>query len=652
MGTKPLQRKKIKHFLVKNHSKIWIVFFFLRMGSAAIFIILGLIPAFSQELRFVFNILSVLTSGFDVILEAFRNLIQKRNVDEGLLIVIATTGTFAIRQPSAAAAAMVLFQIGVTIRQYTLGNSRISIGKLLDIRPETTKAIIDGETFIVPSQHIKAGDTIILFPGERIAVDGIVITGESEINISAFTDDATTRYVAPGSEILSGTTILTGTLTVRATTEMDHSIITRVLNRVNHAENDRAKFEIFMTKFARIFSLAMIGAAIIVGFLIPLFGGLYFPDWIQRAIVFLVITSSCSLVVSISLAYYCGIGGASKKESYSMVPVLWKQWHITTSVVFDKTGTLTTGNFQVISIEPVDISKDELILLATYAARYSSQPLEKSFAKISTIDVDESLVTRFHEESGKGVIIQLGGKKIVSAGSFGLMNSLGINLKKGIDEETTIHVAIERKYAGCIKLGDSLREDSVKAVNDLNKLGIDRVAIFTSDTKAAAEKTAAELGILEVYSDCNQSDKEAKLRNLLEMQFKKDKLVFVGDAAVDAGALQIADIGIAIGDLSTETSIDASDVVIINNDPSKVATAIQFAKNTNRIVIQNIVLVLAFKIIVSILACFGFATIWLAVFIDLSVSILALINALRAFQRKMPLTIIKIILKIPDRSVT
>lgn len=626
--------------------------FFLRMGLAAIFIILGFLSVFPYELRFVFHILSVLISGFDIILKAITNLIKKHIFDESHLILIAAVGAFAIRQPYEAAVAVVLFQVGVKMRQYALENSKTSIEKFLDVRPETTKAIIGEETFLVPSQHIKAGDTIILSPGERIAVDGIVVTGESDINISALSGETATRYVAPGSEILSGSLILTGSLTVKATTEMNHSIISRILDLVSRAENDQSKLEQFITKFSRKFSLAVIGVAIIVGFLIPLFGGLYFPDWIQKALVLLIISSPCGLVASIPLAYYCGIGGASRKgilfRSFNTIDTLAH----TTSVVFDKTGTLSTGKFQIISLEPVDMSDDELLLLATYAATFSSLPLAKSFVKISTIDVDESLVTRSHEESGKGVIIQLGGKKIISAGTIELMNSLGIDLRKGTDEETTIHVAIERRYAGSILLGDSLREDAIKAVRYLNKLGIDRVAIFTGDSKVAADKTAADLGILEVYADCHQSEKEAKLRNLIEMQFPKDKLVFVGNAMVDAAALHIADVGIAMSDLRADTSVDVSDVVILNDQPSKVGTAIELAKNTNQIVIQNIVLVLALKFIVLILGIFGFATIWMAVFIDVSVSIFAVINALRAFQRKMPLTIIKRILKLPDKSAT
>jgi len=599
-----------------------------RIIIAAVFLLGGLLLPVGDYIKLGLYFAALIIVGWDIALNAIRNIGAKRSFDENLLMTIACIGAFCLGEYAEGVLVMLLYQIGELFQDYAVGNSRKSIRGLMDLRPETVNIERDGAVRSVPAGDVRIGDVMIIRPGERVALDGVVLSGASTLDTSALTGESLARSVGEGEQILSGCLNLSGALTVRATALLEQSAVARIMEMVEEATEKKAEPEKFITRFAKYYTPIVFVAAILLAIVPPLVLAQPFNDWIYRALTFLVISCPCALVISVPLTYFAGIGGASRngvlfKGSNSM-DVLSK----VKTVVFDKTGTLTTGEFQIQKIVPApDVTEQELLRLAAHAESLSDHPLARSIVAAYG-QTDKKIVSNYVETRGKGVSALIDGS-IVLAGNRAYMESENLPVQGG-GEATTVYVAKDGKLQGHIALGDTNKSDAAEAISGLSAAGVNRIAMLTGDNRQAAAQTAETLGIGEYYAGCLPEDKASRLQEIQSGQPKGGALAFVGDGINDAPVLAMADVGIAMGGLGSDAAIEAADVVIMNDAPSKLTAALKSAVRTKRIVVQNITFALVVKAAFLILGALGLCPMALAIFADVGVCLLAILNAMRA----------------------
>lgn len=571
--------------------------------------------------------------GGDVLWKAARNILRGRVFDENFLMGIASVGAFAIGEFEEGAAVMLFYQVGELFQRYAVNRSRKSIASLMDIRPDYANVRRGEALERVDPDEVSVGETIVVKPGEKVPLDAEILEGTSMIDTSALTGESVPREVTPGDSLLSGSINVNGLLTARVTKEFGESTVSKILDLVENASGKKSKTENFITKFARYYTPGVVTVAALLAVLPPLFlPGASFQEWLYRALVFLVVSCPCALVISIPLSFFGGIGGASRNgilvKGGNFLEALAK----TEIVVFDKTGTLTKGVFQVQDVRPEGISKEELLDLAAHAESYSSHPISQSLKQAYGREIDCSRIESVEEVAGHGVVAVVDGKT-VAAGNAKLMKKLGVEFTENMDAAgTVVHVAIDNAYRGFILIADEVKEDAARAIRDLKAAGIRKTVMLTGDLKRIGEKVAAQLGLDRVYAELLPADKVDRLEALFKEKSPKGKLAFVGDGINDAPVLARADIGIAMGGLGSDAAIEAADVVIMTDEPSKLVSAMQISRKTLRIVKQNIALALGVKGLVLVLGAAGIASMWAAVFADVGVAVLAILNAVRVLN--------------------
>ena len=602
--------------------------------SLIIFLIAFLVPFKQEIINTILFVISYLIVGFEILWKAIRNILRGKVFDENFLMAIASVGAFAIGEYSEGTAVMLFYQVGELFQDYAVDKSRKSIASLMDIRPDVAFVKRDGKIEKVSPEEVKIGETIVVKPGEKVPLDGKVIEGTSMLDTSALTGESIPRDVNVGDEVLSGCINKNGALTVEVEKEFGESTVSKILDLVENASSRKAKAENFITKFAKYYTPIVVITALLLA-VIPtiVFGFETFQEWLYRALTFLVVSCPCALVISIPLGFFGGIGGASKKgvlvkgsnylEALSQVEI----------VVFDKTGTLTKGIFEVQKIETKGFSKDELLKLAAYAESYSNHPISVSLKKAYGKEIDQKLISKSEEISGHGVRSVVNGKEVL-VGNDKLMKQNNIDYAVCNDVGTILYVAVDGKFAGYILIADEIKEDAKEIIRKLKANNIQKIVMLTGDKKEVGESIAKELGIDTVYSELLPDQKVEKVEELMKEKSKKGKLVFVGDGINDAPVLAISDIGIAMGALGSDAAIEAADIVIMTDEPSKIDNAIKISKKTMRIVKQNIVFAIFVKVLVLLLTAIGLGTMWEAVFADVGVLVLAIINALRALRVK------------------
>lgn len=573
--------------------------------------------------------------GWDILLKSGRNILRGKVFDENFLMSIATIGAFCIGQFEEAVVVMLFYQVGELFQSYAVSRSRKSISDLMDIKSDYANKELDGKTSKVDPEDLNVGDIIIVKPGEKIPVDGVVLDGSSNLNTSALTGEPLPRKVFEGNEVLSGCINMDGLLRVKVTKEFYDSTVAKILDLVENAVSKKAKAENFITKFARYYTPFVVIFAVCLAIFPPLLLSLDFGEWVSRALVFLVVSCPCALVISVPLSFFGGIGGASKEgiliKGGSYIEVLSK----VRTIVFDKTGTLTHGTFKVVEIHPEGVSKDELLKYAATVESFSNHPIAVSIKNEYKKDIDSNLVKDFKEVAGYGLKATVDGKK-VSVGNSKMMeeeNAKSVNCETF---GTIVHVAVEGKYIGHIIIADEIKSDSKQAIEDLKSQGVSNTVMLTGDRKEVADKVANELGVNKVFSQLLPGDKVEKVEEILDQtqksNIKNNKLAFVGDGINDAPVLMRADVGIAMGAMGSDVAIEAADIVLMDDKPSKIAQAIKISKKTMRIVKQNIWFALMVKALVLLLGALGLANMWEAVFADVGVSIIAIINASRVLK--------------------
>ena len=571
-----------------------------------------------------------LIAGGDVVLKAIKHILKGKVFDENFLMVLATVGALAIGEYPEAVMVMVLYQIGEMLQDYAVEKSKKSISSLMNIRPDYANIVVNSELIKKNPEDVKIGDTIVVKTGEKIPLDGIVINGLASIDTSALTGESVPKCLKTGDNAVSGCINTNGVLTIKVEKEFGESTVSKILELVEHASSKKAKAENFITKFARYYTPAVVFGAVALAILPPLFiQGTQFSTWLQRALTFLVISCPCALVISVPLGFFAGIGGASRNgiliKGACYIEALSKPY----TVVFDKTGTLTKGTFAITSINPVkNITTDYLLKVSAYAENYSNHPIASSIKNAFAEKIDKDLINNVEEIAGNGVKATVNGKEIL-AGNCKLMKMFNIAYIEAENIGASIYIAENGKFIGSITISDELKSDSKLAIEKLNKK-VKQTVMLTGDSKTPAEYVAKELGIKNVYSELLPSQKVEKLEELIEA--KKGSVIFVGDGINDAPVLTRADVGIAMGGLGSDSAIEASDVVIMTDEPSKVSKVISIAHKTMTIVKENIAFALGIKALFLILGAFGFVTMWGAVFADVGVTLIAVINSLRALK--------------------
>lgn len=605
----------------------------IKIVIAFILFIVALVVRFPNEwINKTLYIIAYLIVGFEVVLEAVENIFKGKVFDENFLMTIATIGAFAIGEFPEAVAVMLFYQVGELFQSYAVDKSRKSIASLMDIRPDYANVKRNNEISKINPEEVKIGETIIVKPGEKIPLDGKIIKGNSMLDTSALTGESLPREVKEKNEVLSGCINQNGLLEIKVTKEFGESTVSKILDLVENAGSKKSKSENFITKFAKYYTPVVVVFAVFLAVIPTLvIEGAEFTDWLYRALTFLVVSCPCALVISIPLGFFGGIGGASKKGILVKGSNYLEAVSNSEIVAFDKTGTLTKGVFEVQKIEPVGISKEELIKYAAYAENYSNHPISVSIKKAYGEEIDTNLISKSEELSGRGVVAKIENKEVL-AGNDKLMQEKNIEYKKCNAVGTIVYIAINNEFAGYIVISDEIKEDSKKAIDDLKKNNIKQTVMLTGDRKDVGESVAKELGIDKVYTELLPDGKVKKVEQLLKEKTEKGKLAFVGDGINDAPVLALADIGIAMGGLGADSSIEAADIVIMTDEPSKINTAIKISKKTMRIVKQNIIFAIGIKIAVLILSAFGLSTMWEAVFADVGVSVIAIINSLRALK--------------------
>lgn len=602
--------------------------------GAAVLAAAVLLSLNNEWLQIALFIISYIIVGGDVVKRAVKNIFKGQVFDENFLMSIATIGAFFIGEYPEGVAVMLFYQVGELFQSYAVGKSRKSIASLMDIRPDYANVKKGDELVKVDPDEVQIGDIIVIKAGEKIPLDGKVIEGSSMIDTSALTGESVPREVEVGSDILSGCININGVITAEVTKEFGESTVSKILDLVENASSKKSNSEQFITKFARYYSPVVVIIAVFLAIIPPLvIDGATFSDWIYRALAFLVVSCPCALVISIPLSFFGGIGGASKKGVLVKGSNYLEALAETEIVVFDKTGTLTKGVFNVQEIHPEGVSKEELLELTAHAESYSNHPISLSLKRAYSKEIDNGRISDVEEISGHGVIATVDGKKVM-AGNIKLMKMMDIPYFKGELIGTIVHVAVNNKYIGYIVIADEVKEDSAQAIKELKAANIKQTVMLTGDNKSIGSKVAKELGLDKVYAELLPADKVEKLEELFSQKSKKGKLAFVGDGINDAPVLARADIGIAMGGLGSDAAIEAADVVIMTDEPSKIATTMKISKKTLKIAHQNIVFAIGIKIIVLILSAFGITTMWAAIFADVGVTIIAVLNAFRALNVK------------------
>lgn len=614
--------------------------------ASALMVALAFLPV-EGWLRFVLYMVPYLVIGYDILRKAFKGICNKQVFDENFLMAIATVGAILIAVTgdgdyTEAVAVMLFYQIGELFQSYAVGKSRKNISELMDIRPDYANVEVDGQLEQVDPDEVEIGTVIVVQPGEKVPIDGIVTEGKSTLNTVALTGESIPRDVAEGEEIISGCINMTGVLKIQTTKEFGESTVSKILDLVENASSRKSRSEDFIAKFAKYYTPIVCYAALTLAILPPLVqllvmgGNPQWGDWVYRALTFLVISCPCALVISIPLSFFAGIGGASNAGVLIKGSNYLETLSKVDTVVFDKTGTLTKGVFEVTGIHLAakkDIALDNtnelrLLELAAYAECTSSHPIAKSIQRAFGGEIDRNRVTDIREVSGKGVIASVDGKE-VAAGNYRLMKELGITNEECDEVGTIVHIAIDGAYVGHILISDVVKDTSKQAMAELKKAGVKNLIMLTGDVEQVAKKVAKELGIDQVYSQLLPGDKVAKVEELLGSK-QKGKLAFAGDGINDAPVLSRADIGIAMGAMGSDAAIEAADVVLMDDDPMKIAKAIKISRKCMSIVYQNVIFALGVKGICLILGAFGIANMWLAIFADVGVMVIAVLNAIRA----------------------
>ncbi|MFR1777756.1 MAG: heavy metal translocating P-type ATPase [Clostridia bacterium] len=582
----------------------------------------------------ILYILAYAMVGIEIVIKAFKNIIKGKVFDENFLMAVATIGAFAIGELPEAVAVMLFYQVGELFQSYAVSKSRESISNLMDIRPDFANVERNKDVEKVKPENVKIGEIIIIKPGEKVPLDGIVVEGNSSLDTKALTGESLPKDVKVNEEVLSGFINLNGVIKVKVTKEYGESTVSKILDLVENASNKKSKSENFITKFAKYYTPIVVITALILAIVPPLIiKDAVLSDWIYRALSFLVVSCPCALVISIPLSFFGGIGGASKMGVLIKGSNYLEALSNTEIVVFDKTGTLTKGVFEVQKVAPEGISKEELLEVTAYSEHYSNHPIAISIKNAYGREIDEEKIINTNEIPGFGIMAKIEDKEIL-VGNEKLMNENKISFSKCDSIGTILYVAIDKKYAGYIVIADKIKDDSKDTIKLLKKNNIKQTVMLTGDRKKVGEEVAKELGIDKVYTDLLPDGKVKKVEELLTSRAQKGKLIFVGDGINDAPVLAISDIGVAMGGLGSDAAIEAADVVIMTDEPSKLVNAIKLSKRTMRIVKENIIFAIFVKVLVLVLSALGVATMWEAVFADVGVSIIAIINALRALRVK------------------
>ena len=613
--------------------------------AAALLIGFNFLP-FTGYVRFIFYLIPYLIIGYDILIKAFKGIKNRQPFDESLLMAIATIGAIAIALTgdgdyTEAIAVMLFYQIGEWFQSYAVGKSRRNISDLMDIRPDYANIEVNGKLEQVDPDEVEIGSVIVVQPGEKVPIDGIVTEGSSTLNTSALTGESLPRDAEEGDEVISGCINMTGVLKIKTTKEFGESTVSKILDLVENASSRKSRSEEFITRFARIYTPAVVYSAIALAVLPPLVRmlGMGLPaewgTWIYRALTFLVISCPCALVISIPLSFFAGIGGASNAgvsvKGSNYLEILSQ----TKCVVFDKTGTLTQGVFEVNEVHHNQMDREQLLEYAALAESASSHPISKSLQRAYGKEIDRSRVTDIRELSGNGVTAKVDGVE-VAAGNSKLMDKLGVKWIDCHQAGTIIHMAVDGKYAGHIVISDIEKPHAKEAIRALRSAGVEKTVMLTGDSRKVAEHVAADLGIDEVHAELLPADKVDKVEELLEKKPQKGKLAFVGDGINDAPVLSRADIGIAMGAMGSDAAIEAADIVLMDDDPLKIAKAIRISRKCLRIVYENIWFAIGIKLICLVLGAVGIANMWLAIFADVGVMIIAVLNAIRAlFVKKL-----------------
>ena len=602
---------------------------------ALILYLLAIIIKFENELiNDIVFIVSYIIVGFEILKKAIRNICRGKVFDENFLMAVATLGAFGIGEYPEAVAVMLFYQIGELFQSYAVDKSRKSISSLMDIRPDYANIDKNGKLEKVNPEEVKIGEIIVVKPGEKIPLDGKVVEGKSTLDTKALTGESLPKEVEEGEDVLSGCININGVIKIKVTKGYGESTVSKILDLVENASNKKSKSENFITKFAKYYTPIVVIVAVILAIVPPLIiKGATFSEWVYRALSFLVVSCPCALVISIPLSFFGGIGGASKIGILIKGSNYLEALSNTEIAVFDKTGTLTKGVFEVQKIHGEGISEEELLKIAAYAENYSNHPISKSIKEAYKKEIDEKKITDSQELSGLGIKARIEDKEVL-VGNEKLMKENKIEYTKCNEIGTILYIAINQKFSGYILISDKIKEDAKKTIEELNKNNIKQTVMLTGDKKEVGEYVAKEIGIDKVYTELLPDGKVEKVEELLKTKTEKGKLAFVGDGINDAPVLTLADIGIAMGGLGSDSAIEAADIVIMTDEPSKIISAIKLSKKTMRIVKENIVFAISIKILVLILTAFGLSTMWEAVFADVGVSIIAIINSLRMLKTK------------------
>ena len=610
---------------------------------AGLFVFEKFVPITSRILRLAVYMVPYLVISYDILKKAFKGIIKGQVFDENFLMAVASVGAVAIAvyengSYNEAVAVMLFYQIGELFQSYAVGKSRRSISELMDIRPDYANIEVDGKIEQVDPDEVEVGSIIVVSAGEKIPIDGVIVEGSTTLDTAALTGESVPRSVKESDEVISGCINLTGTVRIRTTKQFGESTVSKILDLVENSSSKKSKSEQFISKFARIYTPAVCGGALALALLPPVVSLIIGKDamWltrIYRALTFLVISCPCALVISIPLSFFAGIGGASKEGVLVKGSNYLETLSKTKIVVFDKTGTMTKGNFEVTEIAPVGVENNELLRLAAYAESYSSHPISKSIKSAYGKEIDNAKISDVNEISGNGVLAVVDGKK-VAAGNSKLMDKLGVEYTACSKVGTVVYVAVDGKYCGYILISDALKPTSVSAVKAMKDCGVRKTVMLTGDSKKVADAVAKELGADEVYSELLPADKVSQVERLLADKGEKEKLAFVGDGINDAPVLSRADIGIAMGALGSDAAIEAADIVLMDDDPMKISKAIKISSKCLRIVNENIYFALGVKALCLILGAVGIANMWVAIFADVGVMVLAVLNAIRALSVK------------------
>ena len=608
----------------------------IRIIVAAVLIVLFSKLPIDGYVRFGLFMIPYLVIGYDILQKAFKGIRNKQVFDENFLMAVATVGAILLGDYSEGVAVMLFYQIGELFQSYAVGKSRRNISELMDIRPDYANIEVDGKLEQIDPDEVEIGTVIVVQPGEKVPIDGVIIDGVSTLNTSALTGESLPRDAKAGDEVISGCINMTGVLKIRTIREFGESTVSKILELVENSSSRKSKSENFISKFAKYYTPVVCYGALALAFIPPIVllimgKPAMWGDWIYRALTFLVISCPCALVISIPLSFFAGIGGASNQGVLVKGSNYLETLAQTSYVVFDKTGTMTQGVFEVSGVHHNEISDEKLLEYAALAECSSSHPISKSLQKAYGKPIDRNRVTNIEEISGNGVTAKVDGIS-VAAGNAKLMKRLGISYQECHHVGTVIHMAVDGRYEGHILISDILKPHAKEAIAELKKAGIKKTVMLTGDSKRVADQVAKELGIEEVYSELLPADKVSKVEELLAKKTEKEKLAFVGDGINDAPVLSRADIGIAMGALGSDAAIEAADVVLMDDDPMKIVKAIRIAKKCMRIVYENIYFALGIKAVCLILGALGIANMWFAIFADVGVMIIAVLNAVRALR--------------------